>query len=159
MLDAAQILVDKGAQQFRVYIHPQTLAVLKLDNEDYRLENVIKKLHGELFIGDLGSWIVELAASWAVIMILTGLFLWWPRDAKGLAGILYPRLKQGKRIFWRDIHAVTGIYVSFFALFLLFTGLLSAISQASLSSFSLLPSCFCGLFPAATSSSTSSTCL
>ena len=34
---AAQVLVDKGAQQFRVYIHPQTLAVLKIDNEDHRL--------------------------------------------------------------------------------------------------------------------------
>jgi uncharacterized iron-regulated membrane protein len=120
---AAQVLVDKGTQQFRVYIQPQTLAVLKLDNEDHRLENVVKKLHGELFIGDLGSWIVELAASWAVVMILTGLFLWWPRDAKGVGGVLYPRLGRGGRTFWKDIHSVTGIYVSFFALFLLFTGL------------------------------------
>ena len=120
---AAQVLVDKGAQQFRVYIHPQTLQVLKLDNEDHRLENVVFKLHGELFIGDVGSWIVELAASWAVIMIVTGLFLWWPRNANGPAGVLYPRLHKGQRTFWRDIHAVTGIYVSFFALFLLFTGL------------------------------------
>jgi uncharacterized iron-regulated membrane protein len=120
---AAQILVDKGADQFRVYIHPQTLAVLKLDNEDHRLENVVKRLHGELMIGNYGSWIVELAASWAVIMILTGLFLWWPTTANGLGGILYPRLRQGGRTFWKDIHSVTGIYVSFFALFLLFTGL------------------------------------
>jgi uncharacterized iron-regulated membrane protein len=120
---AAQILVDKGTQQFRVYVHPQTLQVLKLDNEDHRLENVIFKLHGELMIGDVGSWIVELAASWAVIMILTGLFLWWPRNANGLGGVLYPRLRQGGRTFWKDIHSVTGIYVSFFALFLLFTGL------------------------------------
>src|SRR6202011_5481592 len=97
--------------------------VLKVDNEDHRLENVVLKLHGELLIGDVGSWIVELAASWAVIMILTGLFLWWPRNASGLAGVLYPRLRKGQRTFWRDIHAVTGIYVSFFALFLLFTGL------------------------------------
>ena len=109
---AAQVLVDKGAQQFRVYIHPQTLAVLHLVNEDKRLENVVKKLHGELLIGDVGSWMVELAASWAVIMILTGLFLWWPRNAKGLGGVLYPRLRQGGRTFWKDIPSVTGIYVS-----------------------------------------------
>ncbi len=120
---AAQILVDRGAQQFRVYIHPQTLAVLKLDNEDHRLENVVFKLHGELMMGDAGSWIVELAASWAVVMVLTGLFLWWPRHANGLAGVLYPRVRAGGRTFWRDIHAVTGVYVSVFALFLLFTGL------------------------------------
>lgn len=120
---AAQILVDKGTQQFRVYIHPQTMQVLHVVNEDMRLENVVFRLHGELLMGNYGSAIVELAASWAVIMIITGLYLWWPRNAKGLGGVLYPRLRQGQRIFWRDIHAVMGIYVSFFALFLLFTGL------------------------------------
>lgn len=120
---AAEVLVDKGAAQFRVYVHPQTLAVLHIDNEDRRIDTFMARLHGELLIGKYGSWIVELAASWAVIMILTGLFLWWPRESKGLAGVLYPRLRAGGRTFWKDIHAVTGIYVSFFALFLLFTGL------------------------------------
>jgi uncharacterized iron-regulated membrane protein len=120
---AAQVLVDKGTQQFRVYVHPQTLAVLHVVNEDHRLENVVFKLHGELLMGEYGSWIVELAASWAVVMIVTGLFLWWPRESKGLGGVLYPRLRAGGRTFWKDVHSVTGIYVSFFALFLLFTGL------------------------------------
>jgi len=151
---AAQVLVDKGPQQFRVYVHPGTAAVLKVDNEDHRLDKFVFKLHGELMIGKYGSWIVELAASWAVVMIVTGLFLWWPSHTKGLGGVLYPRLHRkasktpawkgtafspdvdaaanqgasapegaGGRLFWKDIHAVTGIYVSFFALFLLFTGL------------------------------------
>jgi uncharacterized iron-regulated membrane protein len=56
-------------------------------------------------------------------MIVTGLYLWWPRDASGLAGILYPRLKAGGRQFWRDLHAVIGIWVSALALFLLLSGL------------------------------------
>jgi len=120
---AAQVLVDRGTQQFRVYVHPQTLAVLKVDNEDHRIDVFMSRLHGELLIGKYGSWMVELAASWAVIMILTGLFLWWPSETKGLAGVLYPHLRAGGRTFWKDIHSVTGIYVSFFALFLLFTGL------------------------------------
>ena len=120
---AAQILVDKGTQQFRVYVHPETLQVLHLVNEDMRFEKIVFRLHGELLMGDAGSWIVELAAGWAVVMILSGLYLWWPRNASGLGGVIYPRLKLGKRGFWRDIHAVTGIYVSFFALFLLLTGL------------------------------------
>ena len=120
---AAQVLVDRGAQQFRVYVHPETLAILKVDDEDRRLERIVFKLHGELLIGETGSWMVELAGSWAVIMILTGLFLWWPRSAPGLGGVLYPRLRSGSRTFWRDLHSVTGIYVSCLALFQLFTGL------------------------------------
>jgi uncharacterized iron-regulated membrane protein len=120
---SAQVLVDKGTQQFRVYVHPQTLQVLKIDNEDRRLEIVVFHLHGEMLMGKYGSWIIELAGSWAVIMVLTGIFLWWPRNANGLGGVLYPRLSEGGRIFWKDIHSVTGIWISLLALFLLFSGL------------------------------------
>jgi uncharacterized iron-regulated membrane protein len=56
-------------------------------------------------------------------MIVTGLYLWWPRQAKGLGGVLYPRLSSGSRVFWRDWHSVVGIWVSGFALFLLLSGL------------------------------------
>lgn len=89
--DAVQVTVGKGARENRVYIHPQTLAVLRWVDEDDRLMQVIFRLHGELLMGDKGSYLVELAASWAIVMILTGLFLWWPRGV-GPAGVLYPRL-------------------------------------------------------------------
>lgn len=120
---AVQIIVGKGDKEFRVYVHPQTLQILKVIDEDYRPMNVISSLHGELLMGDRGSNIVELAASWAIVMIVTGLYLWWPRQASRLAGVLYIRLRKGKRIFWRDLHAVSGVWISTFALFLLFTGL------------------------------------
>jgi uncharacterized iron-regulated membrane protein len=120
---AVQILVGRGREEFRVYVNPVTLQVMKVVNEDDRLMQIIFHMHGELLMGDRGSYIVELAASWAIIMILTGLFLWWPRQSSSLAGVLYPRIRSGKRLFWRDIHAVPGIWVSFFALFLLLSGL------------------------------------
>jgi len=120
---AVQIIVGRGAREYRVYVNPYSLQTLKVINEDHRLMRRIFYLHGELLMGDKGSFIVETAASWAIIMILTGLYLWWPRKANGLAGVLYPRLHQGKRIFWRDIHAVTGMWISFLALLFLFSGL------------------------------------
>ena len=66
--------------------------------------------------------LVELAASWAIVMVLTGLYLWWPRG-RGISGVLWPRLSQGGRTAWRDMHAVTGFWVSGLALVLLLTGL------------------------------------
>jgi uncharacterized iron-regulated membrane protein len=120
---ATRILVKNQADTFRVYVHPETLQALKLIREDDRFMRMIFQLHGELMLGDKGSMIVELVASWAIVILITGLYLWWPRDTKGLAGVLYPRLKSSKRIFWRDIHSVTGLWVSFFALFLLLSGL------------------------------------
>jgi uncharacterized iron-regulated membrane protein len=120
---AARVLVSDHGARTRVYVHPDTLQVLKTVDEQNRFERVVFRLHGELMMGNGGSILVELAASWAIVMILTGLYLWWPRNAKGLGGVLYPRLGQGAKRFWRDLHAVTGIWVSAFALFLLSTGL------------------------------------
>lgn len=120
---AIRVIVGRGTEEFRVYVHPQTLEVLKVISEDRRPMKVVFRLHGELLMGDRGSMIVELAASWAIVMILTGLYLGWPRQAEKLAGVLFVRFGQGRRIFWRDLHAVTGVWVSVFALFLLLTGL------------------------------------
>ena len=120
---AAQVLVGKGTGETRVWVDPRNGRVLKAVPEDSRLMKVIFRLHGELLLGDRGSMLVELAGSWAVVMLLTGLFLWWPRQVQGLGGVLYPRLGRGRRLFWRDLHAVTGLWVSTFALILLISGL------------------------------------
>ena len=106
-----------------VYLHPETLAILKSVPHAARLTEMVKTIHGELLAGRTGSILVELAASWAVIMLVTGLYLWWPRESRGLGGVLYPRLGAGRRVFWRDLHAVAGIWISSLALFLLLTAL------------------------------------
>ncbi|EIZ81208.1 PepSY-associated TM helix family protein [Novosphingobium sp. Rr 2-17] len=121
--DAVQVLVGKGPQDVRVWVHPQTGAVLYQVPEEQRLMRVVFRLHGELLAGDFGSALVEAAACWTLVMLITGLFLWWPRGTRRLAGVLYPRLRQGKRLFWRDIHAVTGVWISLAAAFLILTGL------------------------------------
>ncbi|QNQ07932.1 PepSY-associated TM helix domain-containing protein [Sphingomonas alpina] len=120
---AARVIVSTGKIQTRVYVDPATLHVLKQVGEEERFMRYIFRLHGELMAGNPGSYLVELAACWAIMMILTGLYLWWPRGATGLGGVLYPRLRQGRRLFWRDIHAVSGIWVSLLALGLITTGL------------------------------------
>jgi len=120
---ATQILMKHGDVTRRVYVHPVSAAVLKVEMEDQRPLRVVSRLHGDLMAGAPGSYLVEIAACWAIVMILTGLYLWWPRGNVGLAGVIYPRLRRGGRVFWRDIHATTGIWVSGFALVLIMTGL------------------------------------
>jgi len=120
---AVQILVGQDRELSRVYVHPNTLQILKLEREDSKLMRVVHRIHGNLLLGDRGSNLVELAASWAIVMIITGLYLWWPSNSQGMAGILYPRLGRGKRLLWRDLHGVTGFWISFFTLFLLLSGL------------------------------------
>ena len=72
----------------------------------------IKKLHGELLMGTFGTKIIELIASWMFVLILTGIYIWWPSRGWKLQGLLIPRLKNGKQIFFRDLHAISGFWIS-----------------------------------------------
>jgi uncharacterized iron-regulated membrane protein len=121
--DAAMIhlALPDGQSMRDIFVSPQGRVLGSIDPET-RIIAIDRRIHGQLLLGRKGSWIVELAASWAIVMILSGLYLWWPRG-RGLAGVVWPRLGLGKRTFWRDIHAVTGFWVSGLALILLVTGL------------------------------------
>ena len=71
----------------------------------------------------LGTTIVELTASWMMILLISGLFLWWPRPKFTVWGTFLIRARQGGRTFWKDFHSVIGVYTTVFAVILLFTGL------------------------------------
>ncbi len=129
--EAVAVSVMHKGERALVYIDPYSLQPLKKINHDEQFINQVRSLHGELLAGDVGSILVELAGCWAIVLILTGLYLWWPRSAAGMAGVVYPRWstqpstqpsKRG-RIFWRDLHAVTGFWLSIALLFLLLSGL------------------------------------
>jgi uncharacterized iron-regulated membrane protein len=117
--DAAlvHLTLPKGAGMRDVFIAPDGSVLGSLDAGS-RIVEIARRIHGQLLLGPRGSWLVELAASWAIVMIVTGLFLWWPRG-RGAAGVLWPR----RRSLLRDLHAVTGFWVAGFALVLLVTGL------------------------------------
>ena len=121
--DAAMIHIGlaDGRSMRDVYVSPQGDVLGSID-PDSRISATVSRIHGSLLIGKMGDGIVELAACWAIVMILTGLYMWWPRG-QGLRGVVWPRLRSGKRIFLRDLHAVTGFWVSGLALVLLTTGL------------------------------------
>lgn len=96
--------------------------VIGAADPDARISAWLARIHSSLLIGRAGGLLVELAASWAIVMILTGLYLWWPRG-RGAAGVVWPRLSLGGRAALRDLHAVTGFWVSGLALVLLLTAL------------------------------------
>jgi len=121
--DAAMVHVAMadGQAMRDVFVSPAGRVLGSLDPET-RIMEMLKTIHGQLLLGARGSWLVELAASWAMVLTLSGLYLWWPRDRR-LAGVLWPRLRAGKRLFWRDLHAVTGFWIAGLVLVLLVTGL------------------------------------
>jgi uncharacterized iron-regulated membrane protein len=120
--DAAMIhLALANGSMHDVFVSPQGKALGSLEESDRWIE-FVREIHSTLLAGKWGAYLVELAGSWAIVMILSGLYLWWPAG-RGLAGVLWPRLSHGTRVMWRDLHAVTGFWVSGLALILLLTAL------------------------------------
>jgi uncharacterized iron-regulated membrane protein len=122
---STEIQITTAAEQkLAVFVNPYTGEVLGDRHEERNLQAIARKIHGELMIGKVGDYLVELAACWALVLLLTGLFLWIPRNGLRIGGTLIPRLwSQNKRIFWRDLHAVPGFYGLLLIGFLVLTGL------------------------------------
>lgn len=108
----AFIFRDTNGLPYPAFANPHTGEYLGRIESTHWIRGLSRGLHGGWPIQPWGSYLLELGASWAIVMTLTGLYLWWPRHAKGLAGVLYPRLRSGSRIFWRDLHATVGVYFS-----------------------------------------------
>lgn len=125
--DAARATVfqfgDRNGLTYPAFVDPQGAAYLGSVPSTRWPGGISRGLHGGWPISPWGSYLLEVGACWAVVMILTGLYLWWPRQRSGWAGVLYPRLKAGSRLFWRDLHAVVGVYIALVALAFLFTAL------------------------------------
>lgn len=115
-------VIDRGKRTL-VYVDAYNLQPLKIIGHRDQFIREVRNFHGELLAGDIGSILVELAGSWAIVLIITGLYLWWPRSGMLLAGTLYPRVRQQRSVFWRDMHAVIGAWLSVALLFLLISGL------------------------------------
>lgn len=112
--------------QMLAAVDPYSGKVLGTIDENKRLMKTIRELHGKLLGGKAGQAVVELAASWLMVLLVSGLYMWWPRGrhaANALYGTVMPRLRAGKRVFWRDLHAVTGFWLSFFLIFMVLSGL------------------------------------
>lgn len=105
------------------FVNPYTGAYLGSVEPTRWLPGFTRSLHGGWPINPWGSYLLELGASWGIVMILTGLYLWWPVTANRFSGVLYPRLRSGSRVFWRDLHSIVGVYFALIVLGFLLTAL------------------------------------
>jgi uncharacterized iron-regulated membrane protein len=105
-----------------VVIDPADGSVLADYRQDSVLFNWASKIHGTLLLGDFGDRLLEVAAGLGIVLLITGLYMWWPRGSKTWSKALLPRLAKG-RAFWRDLHMSMGFYFSVVLLFFLLSGL------------------------------------
>lgn len=125
---AARLVIEYSAGNRRsVFVDPYDARVLGVVGGSVigrfsggALMGTIRRLHSLDFI-PATNILVEVVAGWAIVLVATGVFLWWPRGRKG--GVATVRATPRQRMFWRDLHAVTGVFAGLLVLFLAVTGM------------------------------------
>lgn len=79
-----------------------------------------KPADGGIFWGKL---IVGISTLMMVIIILTGVVIWWPKNRHALKHRVSIKLRKGWHRFWYDLHVAGGIYATLLILIMALTGL------------------------------------
>jgi uncharacterized iron-regulated membrane protein len=96
-----------------VFVNPYGAEVLGSLDPDTTLSGYAVRLHGELMAGAWGERLIELAACWAIVMAITGYYLFW----KGR------RARSRRPRSLRSRHAQIGLVAGVGLLFVLVSGL------------------------------------
>lgn len=83
----------------------------------------IADIHGELLIGVTGDRLIEIAASFGIMLVVTGLNLWWPRGNQSWTQMLIPNFRVRGRRLWKSLHSVTGFWIGLLLIVFLLSGL------------------------------------
>jgi len=114
---------------YKVYVNPYTGKVLGIYDEEKDFFNIVKMLHWSLLLTtEVGQVIVGWSTFIFVIMLITGIILWWPKNRGARKQRLSFQWKDSTK--WRrknyDLHNILGFYIAVIALIIAFTGMVWA---------------------------------
>ena len=119
----AVFVVGQGDDKTGVAVDPYTAEVLQTFAWRAGWYDFVNKIHGTLLLGTVGDRLIEIAASLAIVMVATGLYLHWPRNGSTWRNALVPRLRARGRTFWKSLHGAVGLWMSAILLVFLISGL------------------------------------
>nr|WP_244630820.1 MULTISPECIES: PepSY domain-containing protein [unclassified Microbacterium] len=120
--DRATVFVTEDATESRnVYVDPYTAAITGDLHLDDLVSTWAERVHGDLLLGDgeVGDRIVELGASWAIVLTITGFILFF--TGRRPRSIAVRKKVKGSRL--RQAHAIVGLPVGLGILMLVVSGL------------------------------------
>lgn len=121
----ALLTVSAGeAGDFVVAVDPYSGAALRITPDGDTWNAFAETIHGTLMLGTLGDRLIEIAASLGLLLVVTGVYLWWPRGGGlGLRRLLVPDLAASGRGLWKSLHSVTGAWAALVLTFFFLSGL------------------------------------
>ncbi|KRB62918.1 hypothetical protein ASE04_01720 [Rhizobium sp. Root708] len=118
---SAIVTVETADGQTLVFVNPYNGVVLDTVGATDEFNYVVKRIHSLAFFGPAANRLVEITGGFAMMLVVSGIYLWWPRQQNG--GVVSVRGTPRRRVFWRDLHAVTGAFAGVLIFFLAVTGM------------------------------------
>ncbi|MDT0686600.1 PepSY-associated TM helix domain-containing protein [Autumnicola psychrophila] len=115
------LIEDAG---YNIYFNPYSAELIHSQKIEDEFFAIIENLHMYLLLPEeIGRQVVGISTIVFIVMLISGIILWWPKKRKNLKS----RLKIKFDAKWRrvnyDWHNVTGLYISLLALIIAITGL------------------------------------
>ena len=111
------------------YVNPYTGKVLRVYDEKNGFFQIVKMIHWSFLLKqDWGKYVVGIPVIIFIIMLISGIVLWWPKNKaarKQRFSFRWKNIKNWKRKNY-DLHNILGFYASVFALIFSITGLFYA---------------------------------
>ena len=119
------MVVTADPDPLEIYVHPGTGEVLGSRRTSGTLPNQLFALHHALLGGETGERVLGVTALLTLVLLATGLFVWWPgmrRGWRGLRRALLVRRTSNLRSLAFDLHRAGGFWVAVFLAMSAFTG-------------------------------------
>ncbi len=111
------------------YVNPYDGKVLRVYDEKNGFFQIVKMIHWSFLLKqDWGKYVVGIPVIIFIIMLISGIILWWPKNKaarKQRFSFRWENIKSWKRKNY-DLHNILGFYASIFALIFSITGLFYA---------------------------------
>lgn len=112
----------KEKDVFSVAVNPYTAEITDTRRENKSFFHVVLQLHRYLCLEDTGKLITGVSCVMFIVIMITGLVLWWPNRKQTKQRLTIKWDAKFKRLNW-DLHAVFGFYVLPFTFIIALTGL------------------------------------
>lgn len=109
------------------YFNPYDATLVKKGGEDWL--QVVEHIHTSLLLGKTGKFIIEWSVVIFVLMLITGLILWFPGQMRLLKQSFTIKRKASFKRLNYDLHNVLGFYASFVLLITALSGLYFAFKE------------------------------
>lgn len=119
--EATRVTVTVDGRPHTAFIDAGTGRVSRVVSDDRRVRVLAEQLHGTLLLGTVGDRLIEIAASLGTLLIVSGVYLWWPRSTSLRQAFVVNR--NTRRLTWRDLHKTTGVILAPILAFYLLSGL------------------------------------